>query len=90
MEYADFECIAEPISTCQPDLCKSSTTKLAKHIPSGFTYKIVGANDSLTDDHVTCRGENVAETFVQHMIQVEDRLINFLRESKPLKMLEDG
>lgn len=87
--YADFECIAEAISTCQPDVCKSSTTKLAKHIPSGFTYKIVGPNDSLTDDHVTYRGENVAETFVQHMLQVEDRLINILRESKPLKMLRE-
>lgn len=87
--YAEFECIAEAISTCQPDVCKSSTTKLAKHIPSGFTYKIVGSNDSLTDDHVTYRGENVAETFVQHMLQVEDQLINILRESKPLKMLRE-
>lgn len=87
--HADFECIAEAISTCQPDVCKSSTTKLAKHIPSGFTYKIVGPNDSVTDDHVTYRGENVAETFVQHMLQVEGQLINILRESKPLKMLRE-
>jgi hypothetical protein len=63
--YADFECIAEKISTCQPDVCKSSTTKLAKHISSEFTYKIVGSDDNLTEDHVTYRGTNVAETFVR-------------------------
>lgn len=59
-------------------MSRSSTTKLAKHIPSGFTY-----------DHVTYRGENVAETFVQHILQIEDRLINILRNSKPLQMLRE-
>lgn len=38
---------------------------------------------------MTYRGENVAETFVQHMLQVEDQLINILRKSKPLKILRE-
>lgn len=84
--YADFECISAKMSTCQPNVSKSSTTKLAKHITSGFTYKIVGLDDSLTEDHVTYRGENVAETFVDHMVQVEERLMNILRNPLPLEM----
>lgn len=84
--YADFECITEAISTCQPNICKSSTTKMARHVPSGFTYKIVGPEDKLTEDHVTYRGNNVAETFVEHMVQVEERLITTLRNPLPLKM----
>lgn len=74
------------MSTCQPNVSKPSTTKLAKHIPSGFTYKIVGPDDSLTEDHVTYRGDNDAETFVEHMMQVEIILINILRNSLPLSM----
>ena len=84
--YDDFECITEAISTCQPNICKSSTTKMARHVPSGFTYKIVGPEDKLTEDHVTYRGNNVAETFVEHMVQVEERLIKTLRNPFPLKM----
>lgn len=38
---------------------------------------------------MTYRGENVAETIVQHILQVENQLINILRESKPLKMLKE-
>lgn len=60
-------------------MSKPSTTKLAKHIPSESTYKIIGPDDSLTEDHVTNRGDNVAETFVEHMVQVEERFINILR-----------
>jgi hypothetical protein len=84
--YADFECIAEPISTCQPKISGPSTTKLTKHIPSGFTYKIVGSDESLTEYHVTYRGENVAEKFVEHMVEVEERLITALRNPLPLAM----
>ena len=86
VEYADFECITEALSACQPNIRKSSTTKMARHVPSGFTYKIVGPEDKLTEDHVTYRGNNVAETFVEHMVQVEERLITTLRNPLPLKM----
>jgi hypothetical protein len=75
--YADFECITEKISTCRPDACQSSTTKLARHVPSGFTYKVVGPDTKLTEDYVTYRGD---------MVQVEERLITTIRNPLPLKM----
>ena len=36
--YGDFESILEEISTCSNDPKKSSTTKISKHTPSGFSY----------------------------------------------------
>ena len=35
--YGDFESILEEISTCGNDPKKSSTTKISKHTPSGFS-----------------------------------------------------
>ena len=87
--YADFECILERIYGCQPDPKTSSTIKLAKHVPSGFTYKVVGLTDDLTEDHVTYRGPNAAEVFVEHMIKLEERLINKLRNPKSMEMTDE-
>ena len=35
--YGDFESILEEISACSNDPKKSSTTKVSKHTPSGFS-----------------------------------------------------
>ena len=87
--YADFECILERIYGCQPDPKTSSTIKLAKHIPCGFTYKVVGLTNELTEDHVTYRGPNAAEVFIKHMVQLEERLINKLRNPKSMEMTDE-
>lgn len=88
--YADSKCISSKVSTCQPNVSKPSTTKLAKHIPSGFTFKIVGPDDSLTEDYVIYRGDNVAKTFVEHMVQLEERLIKIFRNPLPPIMSTDN
>lgn len=41
VEYADFECITEASSTRQPNISKLCTKKMARHVPLGFTYKIL-------------------------------------------------
>ena len=87
--YADFESILEKIHGCQPDPQKSSTIKLAMHTPSGFTYKVVGLTDDITEDHVTYRGDNAAEVFVEHMVRLEERLVNVLRNPKPMVMSDE-
>ena len=38
--YADLECIIEKIDGCRNNSENSSTTKLSKHIPSGFSMYI--------------------------------------------------
>jgi len=87
--YADFECILERRYGCQPDPKRSSTIRLAKHVPSGFTYKVVGVTEDLTEAHVTYRGPNAADVFVEHMVELEDRLLHVLRDQKPMEMTEE-
>ena len=87
--YSDFESILEKILGCQPDQQRSSTIKLAKHVPSGFTYKVVGLTDDLTEKPVTYRGPKTAEKFVEHMLKLEERLTNVLRNPKPMIMSDE-
>lgn len=87
--YADFECILERQYGCQPDPSKSSTIKLAKHAPSGFTYKVVGLSPETTENHVTYRGHEAVDVFVDHMIKLEGRLLNMLRNPKPMDLSEE-
>ena len=42
-----------------------------------------------SEDHLTYRGNYVAKTFVEHMLQEEERLITTLRNPLPLKMSTD-
>lgn len=74
--YADFESILERHYGCQPDPNKSSTIKLAKHVPSGFTYKVVGVSPETTENHVTYRGEDAVEKFMDHMVKLEEKLVS--------------
>ena len=39
--YADLECIIEKIDGCKNNLENSSTTKVSKHIPSGFSMSTI-------------------------------------------------
>ena len=39
--YADLECLFEKMSTCQNDPNKSSTTKINKHTPSGYSILLI-------------------------------------------------
>ena len=39
--YADLECLLEKVSTCQNNPNKSSTTKINKHTPSGYSYLLI-------------------------------------------------
>lgn len=84
--YADFESILERHYGCQPDPNKSSTIKLAKHVPSGFTYKVVGVSPETTENHVTYRGEDAVEKFMDHMVKLKEKLVSILRNPKPMNL----
>lgn len=68
--YADFESIFERHDGCQTDPSKSSTIKLAKHVLSGFT----GLSIKTTMNHVTYRGHDAVDKFIDHLIKLEDEL----------------
>ena len=85
--YADFECFSTKIDSCTPDPSQSFTQKLTHHIPSGFAYKIVG----LDEEPVVYRGDNVADTFIEHMMEVEEFLKDRLKTENALalEMMEE-
>lgn len=53
------------------------------------SFRYFGLDDSLKEYHLAYCRDNVAETFVENMVQVEYRLITILRNPKPLKMSTD-
>ena len=38
VNYADFECLLEQMNTCHNNPEKSSTTKINKHTPCGYSF----------------------------------------------------
>lgn len=78
-----FESILERQYGCQLDPNKLSTIKLAKYIPSGFTYKVVGLSPETTENHVTYRGHDAVDVFVDNMVKLEDEITRVLRNPNP-------
>ena len=61
--YADLECLVEKMSTCHNNPEKSSTNKINKHTPSGyslFTYCSFDIAENKLDLH---RGKNCMKNF---------------------------
>lgn len=68
VDYTDFECIHERRYGCHPDPKRTSTIRLAHHVPCGFTYTVAGVAEELPETSVTYRGTSKADVFVEHMV----------------------
>ena len=76
MIYADFECLLEKMHSCQNNLGKSYTGKIAKHTLSGYSLFTNCLFDA-TKNKLDCyRGKGCMETFYkdlrQHAIKIID------------------
>ena len=61
---ADLECLLEKISICHNDPEKSSTTKINKHTPSGYSLFTHCSFDATKNSEPDCyRGEDCIENF---------------------------
>jgi hypothetical protein len=78
--YADFESYLEKIDENQI----SATIKYAKHVPSGFAYKVVSSVDKYTKPTVVYRGENVVEEFLQQIMNEKENIVDILNNVKPM------
>ena len=87
--YADFECYTKPIAGCSDNPNKSSTRKYQHHVPSGYSYIVVGAQENLIQKPVVYRGTNVVEHFLDSLIQEEQKIGEFLQRSSPLLITEE-
>ena len=72
--YSDFECCT----------VKQEGNKYQHHEPNSFAYKVVSEYEQC--DPVLYRGDNVLETFFNHMIKERDRIVKRLEKIEPIVM----
>ena len=88
--YADLESLLEKINTCYDNPEKSSTTKINKHIPSGyslFTHYSFNKAENKLDYY---RGEDCMEKFCKDLREHATKIINYeKKEIIPLTKKEE-
>ena len=75
--YADLECLLEKKDTCENDLNKSSTTKINKHIPSGYSIFTHCSFDESKNKLNYYRGDDCMEKFCKDLREHSTKIINY-------------
>ena len=83
--YADLECIIEKIDGCKNNPENSSTTKVSKHIPSGFSMSTISSFRSIENKHDVYRGKNCRKKFCEFLRKHAMKIINF--KKKKIKLI---
>ncbi|GFW90241.1 uncharacterized protein TNCV_2121081 [Trichonephila clavipes] len=73
--YADLECILEKINSCEQDPKISSTESIAKHVPCGFAYVIVGPDGTMVKPPTVFRGKNAIDQFLTKLLDEENQFL---------------
>ena len=75
--YADLECLLEKRSTCQNDPNKSSTTKINKHTPSGYSIFTNFSFDESKNKLSYYRGNDCMKKFCKDLREHSTKIINY-------------
>ena len=75
--YADFECLLEKMSTCQNIPNKSSTTKINKHTPSGYSIFTHCSFDESKNKLNYYRGDDCMKKFCKDLREHSTKIINY-------------
>ena len=75
--YADLECLLERMSTCYNIPGKSSTTKINKHTPSGYSLFTHCSFDKTKNKLDYYRGEDCMKKFCKDLREHATKIINF-------------
>ena len=75
--YADLQCIIETIDGCKNNLENSFTTKVSKHIPSGFSMSTISLFRSIESKHDVYRGNDCMKKFCESLREHAMKIINF-------------
>ena len=87
---ADLECLLEKMNTCQNNPEKSSTTKINKHTPSGYSLLAHCSFDSTKNKLDHYRGKNCMENFCLDLADHATKIINHeKKEMIPLTKKEE-
>ena len=65
--YADLECIIEKLDGCKNNPENSSTTKVSKHILSGFSMSTIYSFRSIENKHDVYRGKDSMKAFCESL-----------------------
>ena len=83
--YADLECLLEKMNTCHNYPEKSSTTKVNKHTPSGYSLFTYCSFDTTKNKLDYYRGKNCMKNFCLDLREHATKIINYeKREMIPL------
>ena len=75
--YADLECLLEKMSTCQNNPNKSSTTKINKHTPSGYSIFTNCSFDESKNKINYYRGDDCMKKFCKDLREHAMKIINY-------------
>ena len=88
--YADLECLLEKMSTCSNNPEKSSTTKINKHKPSGYSILTHCSIDKLKNKLNYYRGEDCMKKFCKDLREPATKIINYKKKDMtPLTKKEE-
>ena len=79
--YADLECLLEKISTCYNDPNISSTTKINRHTPSGYSIYTSCIFNKLYSKLSHFRGQDCMKVFCKDLKDHAKRIINHKKKS---------
>ena len=75
--YADLECRIEKIDGCKNNPGKSSTTKVGKHISSGFSMSTIFSFRSIENKHDVYKGKDCIKKCCEYLRECAMKIINF-------------
>ena len=75
--YADLECLLEKMGTCYNNPEKSSTTKINKHTPSGYSIFTHCSFDKSKNKLNYYRGEDCMKKFCKDLREHATKIINY-------------
>ena len=78
--YADLECIIEKIDGSKNNPENSSTTKVSKHVPSGFSVSTISSFRSIENMHDVYRGKDCMKKFYESLRKHAIKIINFKKK----------
>ena len=88
--YADLESLLEKMNTCHNNHEKSSTTKINKHTPSGYSLFTQCPFDTTKNKFDYYRGKNCMKNFCPNLREHATKIINYeKKEMIPLTKKEE-
>ena len=83
--HADLECLIEKTDGRKNNPEKSSTTKVAEHVPSGFSMSTISLFKSIENMHDVYRGKDCMKKLYESLREHAIEIINF--KKKKVKLL---